>query len=97
MVARRRLKRPPRRAAHLATHRARVSLAQAAGVDRVAAKVDQDVATMRDQIEREDSDRGGMHSRDDDHDHDGVDADEDPDTEVETESTSTLGRKVAGS
>ena len=32
MVARRRLKRPPRRSAHLAPHRARVSLAQAAGV-----------------------------------------------------------------
>lgn len=52
MVARRRLKRPPRRAAHLAPHRARVSLAEA-GIDRVATKVDQDVLTMREQAERE--------------------------------------------
>ncbi|TFY67872.1 hypothetical protein EVJ58_g1353 [Rhodofomes roseus] len=56
MVARRRLKRPPRRSAHLAPHRARVSLAQAAGVDRMAPKVDQDVADMRDQMQREEKD-----------------------------------------
>ena len=53
MVARRRLKRPPRRSAHLASHRARVSLAEAAEIDRVATKVDQDVATMREQVERD--------------------------------------------
>ena len=96
MVARRRLKRPPRRAAHLATHRARLTLAQAARLDRVASKVDQDVAAMRDQIERkdDDDDKLGMHH----HDHEGLDhnAGDDPDTEIETESTSTLGRKVAG-
>ncbi|KAJ7644084.1 hypothetical protein FB45DRAFT_736059 [Roridomyces roridus] len=51
MVARRRLKRPPRRAAHLATHRAHVSLAEAA-IDRVASKVDSDVQVMRDEIQR---------------------------------------------
>lgn len=52
MVARRRLKRPPRRSAHLAKHRARVSLAEAAGVERVTPRVDEEVAYMRDQIER---------------------------------------------
>ncbi|KAF7792618.1 hypothetical protein EIP86_003715 [Pleurotus ostreatoroseus] len=56
MVARRRLKRPPRRSAHLAPHRARVSLAEA-GIDRVATKVDQDVVTMREQAEREQKER----------------------------------------
>ncbi|KIN97697.1 hypothetical protein M404DRAFT_1005869 [Pisolithus tinctorius Marx 270] len=58
MVTRRRLKRPPRRSAHLAKHRARVSLAEAAGIDRVAAKVDQDVAVLRDAMQREDERRG---------------------------------------
>lgn len=84
-VARRRLKRPPRRSAHLATHRARVSLAQA-GIDRVAPKVDQDVAVMREQVERDDDRReeGNM------------DGDEDPDTEVEGDTTPPLGRKVPG-
>ncbi len=52
MEARRRLKRPPRRSAHLAKHRARVSLAEAAGVERVTPRVDEEVAFMRDQIER---------------------------------------------
>jgi len=52
MVARRRLKRPPRRSAHLAKHRARVSLAEAAGIERVTQRVDEEVANMRDQIER---------------------------------------------
>lgn len=51
MVARRRLKRPPKRSAHLAKHRAHVSLAEA-GIDRVAAKVDHDVAVMRDEMQR---------------------------------------------
>jgi hypothetical protein len=58
MVARRRLKRPPRKSAHLSTHRTHVSLAEA-GIDRVAAKVDQDVKTMRDEIERDDERRDG--------------------------------------
>ncbi|KAI0725644.1 hypothetical protein C8Q72DRAFT_850904 [Fomitopsis betulina] len=48
MVARRRLKRPPRRSAH--------SRRTAAGVDRMAPKVDQDVANMRDQMQREEKD-----------------------------------------
>lgn len=52
MVARRRLKRPPRRSAHLAKHRARVSLAEAAGVERVTPRVDEEVAHMRVEIER---------------------------------------------
>ncbi|KAF9233317.1 hypothetical protein BU15DRAFT_80250 [Melanogaster broomeanus] len=57
MVARRRLKRPAKRSAHLAKHRVHVSLAEA-GIDRVAAKVDQDVAVMRDEMQREDERRG---------------------------------------
>ncbi|KAF9219177.1 adenine nucleotide alpha hydrolases-like protein [Gyrodon lividus] len=56
MVARRRLKRPPKRSAHLAKHRVHVSLAEA-GIDRVAAKVDQDVAVMRDEMQRDDERR----------------------------------------
>ncbi|EJF63444.1 hypothetical protein DICSQDRAFT_125895 [Dichomitus squalens LYAD-421 SS1] len=76
MVARRRLKRPPRRAAHLKAHRARVSLAQAA-VDRVASKVDQDVAKMRSEIARDDERRS-------DRDTGGhTDVEDDVDTEVE--------------
>ena len=75
MVARRRLKRPPRRAAHLKAHRARVSLAEAA-VDRIASKVDQDVAKMRSEIARDDERRaeGGAHPAEDE---------DDVDTEVE--------------
>jgi hypothetical protein len=53
MVARRRLKRPPRKAAHLAKHRTRVSLAEAAGVERVTQRVDEEVAHMRDEIEQD--------------------------------------------
>lgn len=92
MVARRRLKRPPRRSAHLSTHRARVSLAQA-GIDRVAAKVDQDVAVMRDQIAHED-DRRDEHMTTTTEDPE----EDDVDTEVEGEAgtSSQLGRKVAG-
>lgn len=57
MVARRRLKKPPRRSAHLTQHRARVSLAEAAGVDRMASKVDQDVAALRDQMAQDEKER----------------------------------------
>jgi hypothetical protein len=58
MVARRRLKRPPRGAAHLDPRRAqpRVRLAQA-GIDRVASRVDQDVAHMRDEVNEDDARR----------------------------------------
>ncbi|KAF9527550.1 hypothetical protein CPB83DRAFT_768413 [Crepidotus variabilis] len=58
MVARRRLKRPPKKNAHLATHRQHVSLAEA-GIDRVAAKVDQDVQVMRDEMQKDDIRRDG--------------------------------------
>lgn len=61
MVARRRLKRPPKRSAHLAKNRMHVSLAEA-GIDRVAPKVDQDVAVMRDEMQR-DNDRRGEEER----------------------------------
>jgi hypothetical protein len=64
-VARRRLKRPPKKSAHLSTRRAHVSLAEA-GIDRVAAKVDEDVRVMRDEIQKDDIRRdGGPGSRDD--------------------------------
>ena len=64
MVARRRLKRPPRKAAHLSTSRVRVKLAEA-GIDRVAGKVDEDVTAMRDELHKEDQRRtGGPGSRD---------------------------------
>ncbi|KAF9077575.1 hypothetical protein BDP27DRAFT_477051 [Rhodocollybia butyracea] len=63
MVARRRLRRPPRKSAHLATHRVHVSLAEA-GIDRVAAKVDEDVKVMRDQIQRDDAQRIGTVHKD---------------------------------
>jgi len=53
MVARRRLKRPPRKSAHLSTRRTHVSLAEA-GIDRVAARVDEDIKVMRDEIEKDD-------------------------------------------
>ncbi|KAL0580126.1 hypothetical protein V5O48_001902 [Marasmius crinis-equi] len=58
MVARRRLKRPPRKSAHLVKHRTHVSLAEAA-IDKVAAKVDEDVRVMRENIQRDDEERGG--------------------------------------
>lgn len=65
MVARRRLKRPPKKSAHLYTHRQHVKLSEA-GIDRVAAKVDQDVKVMRDEIQKDDNRRdGGPGSRDD--------------------------------
>jgi hypothetical protein len=52
-VARRRLRRPPRRSAHLAKNRTHVSLAEA-GIDRVVPKVDHDVKVMLDEMEKED-------------------------------------------
>ncbi|KAF8073821.1 hypothetical protein FPV67DRAFT_1479414 [Lyophyllum atratum] len=62
MVARRRLKRPARRSAHLSTHRRHVSLAEA-GIDRVAPKVDEDVQVMREEIKRDDDRRDGGSGR----------------------------------
>ena len=56
MVARRRLKRPPKKSAHLSTRRTHVSLAEA-GIDRVAARVDEDVQVMKDEIEKDDKRR----------------------------------------
>ena len=65
MVARRRLKRPPRKNAHLSTHRTHVSLAEA-GIDRVAAKVDEDVQALRDALQADEGRRdGGPGSRED--------------------------------
>ncbi|KAF8650141.1 hypothetical protein AX16_005376 [Volvariella volvacea WC 439] len=101
MIARRRLKRPPRRSAHLSKHRAHVSLAEA-GIDRVAAKVDQDVKVMRDAIQRDDERRdGGPGSRDvtgmagvaEDHEVEGEDDDEPEDTGT---TSSPVDVKVSG-
>jgi len=89
MVARRRLKRPPRRSAHLAKHRVHVKLAEA-GIDRVAAKVDQDVKVMRDELERSERRDGsgkGMDRGDMDMDRDVEDGDEEEEVD---------GAKVAG-
>ncbi|KAA1469831.1 hypothetical protein DENSPDRAFT_835507 [Dentipellis sp. KUC8613] len=86
MVARRRLKRPPRRSAHLAKHRARVSLAEAAGIERVTPRVDEDVANMRSEIERDEQrETGGI----------GVQFEGEADEEDEGEDKA-LGQKVAG-
>lgn len=90
-VARRRLKRPPRRSAHLSTHRTHVSLAEA-GIDRVAHKVDEDVKVMRDEIKRDDDRRDGRSgSRDIEEDEEGEDED-DADDNVDT----VPGVKVPG-
>ena len=86
MVARRRLRRPPRRTAHLSPHRARVSLAEAAGVERVTPKVDREVRDMRDELERDDERR----------EHQDIgEAGDDEETEHEAESAQ-IGEKVAG-
>ncbi|TFK28013.1 hypothetical protein FA15DRAFT_665772 [Coprinopsis marcescibilis] len=64
MVARRRLKRPAKKAAHLSKHRTHVKLADA-GIDRVAGKVDEDVHAMKDELHKEDQRKsGGPGSRD---------------------------------
>jgi hypothetical protein len=84
-VARRRLKRPPRRSAHLLQHRARVSLAEA-GIDRVVSKADRDVKTMLDEIDRDDERRGASNP-------DAIDEGEDDDDEPED---NPIGVKVPG-
>ncbi|PAV16907.1 adenine nucleotide alpha hydrolase [Pyrrhoderma noxium] len=92
MVARRRLKRPAKRSAHLNTHRARVSLAEAAGIERVTPKVDRDVEEMRDQLQREnEADAFAA-----DADGDGAGDDEDTEHEDESMGTAPIGQKVAG-
>lgn len=85
MVARRRLKKPPRRAAHLAQHRARVSLAEAAGIDRMASKVDQDVAALRDQMAQDEKE----HDPHEPPPHN-------PDEDLEDVEEDLIGGKVAG-
>ncbi|KAG5648277.1 hypothetical protein DXG03_004847 [Asterophora parasitica] len=96
MVARRRLKRPPRRSAHLSTHRTHVSLAEA-GIDRVAPKVDADVQVMRDAIKRDDDRRdGGPGSRDRGEGERQIEEDEDEDDDGEGEDSQQIQGKVAG-
>ena len=99
MVARRRLKRPPKKSAHLSTRRAHVSLAEA-GIDRVAARVDQDVQVMRDEIQKDDKRRAeGRGSRDDgrfvsvNEGDPGEEDDHDPEDENDDD---PIGVKVAG-
>ncbi|KAH8114573.1 hypothetical protein DFH11DRAFT_1855831 [Phellopilus nigrolimitatus] len=88
MVARRRLKRPARRSAHLSPHRARVSLAEAASVERVTPKVDREVENMRDELTRDDERRENPSVED---------VEEDMDTEHEGDSNILqIGEKVAG-
>jgi len=95
MVARRRLKRPPRRSANLTKNRVHVPLAEA-GIDKVASKVDQDGATMRDQIERDEENReGGMVEEDRDHADEEEGEVEGEGNEVE-EHEDSQGHKVAG-
>lgn len=56
MIARRRLKRPAKKSAHLAPHRARVSLAEAAAIDKVGpGRLDKDVEVMRDELNRDEA------------------------------------------
>ncbi|KAF7978477.1 hypothetical protein HWV62_45607 [Athelia sp. TMB] len=87
IVARRRLKRPPRRSANLTKNRVHVSLAEA-GIDRVAPKVDQDVAVMRDEIQRDEERReDGMQDNVEEEEGDAGDAEEQEDSQ---------GHKVAG-
>ncbi|KAF9454737.1 hypothetical protein P691DRAFT_655116 [Macrolepiota fuliginosa MF-IS2] len=93
MVARRRLKRPAKRSAHLSTHRQHVKLSEA-GIDRVAAKVDQDVKVMRDEIQKEDRERGmanvgaETHHEEDELEHD---EDEGEEGDVEPENDTEIG------
>lgn len=87
MVARRRLKRPARRAAHLSPHRARVSLAEAAGVESVTPKVDREVEHMRDELIRDEEEREVVHDEE---------VEDDIDTEQEGDAAVQLGQKVAG-
>jgi hypothetical protein len=93
MVARRRLKRPPRGSAHLDPKRGqpRVRLAQA-GIDKVVSRVDQDVAHMREEVQEDDERRDDprhSHVAQDEEEDDGDD-DEPAEPEVEE------GKKVRG-
>lgn len=93
MVARRRLKRPPKKSAHLSTQRVRVKLAEAV-IDRVAAKVDQDVKTMRDEMERDDNRRDGGPGSRETRGFTGIN--EDPEDEAEDEAEEEVDDEPAG-
>ena len=55
MVARRRLKRPTKKSAHLISQRGRVSLAEAT-IDKVGpGKVDKDVEVLRDELQQDEA------------------------------------------
>ncbi|THH19190.1 hypothetical protein EW146_g1930 [Bondarzewia mesenterica] len=69
--------------------RARVSLAEAAKVERVTPRVDEDVAHMRDEIKREDENAGHMRDPEEQ-----AEDENDPDTEFDVDPPA--GTKVAG-
>jgi len=94
MVARRRLKRPPKRSAHLSTRRTHVSLAEA-GIDRVAARVDEDVQVMRDEIEKDDKRRLKRHGSRDDGRFDLNEGDLVEEEDPEDENDDEVGVKIA--
>lgn len=94
MVARRRLKRPPKKSAHLSTRRTHISLAEA-GIDRVAAKVDEDVQVMRDEIQKDDKRRLERRGSRDDGRFDNINLAEEDDLEEENDDD-LVGVKVAG-
>ncbi|KAG5651236.1 hypothetical protein H0H81_009355 [Sphagnurus paluster] len=95
MVARRRLKRPPKRSAHLSTHRTHVSLAEA-GIDKVASKVDEDVQVMRDEIKRDDDRRDGGPGSRRDSGGPAIEEEEDGDEDDDGEADELSNAKVAG-
>jgi len=95
MVARRRLKRPPKKSAHLSTRRTHVSLAEA-GIDRVAARVDQDVQVMREEIQKSDQRRIERRGSRDDGRFDQGNPVEEDDPEDEIDDDDLIGVKVAG-
>ena len=101
MVARRRLKRPPRKSAHLSTHRTHVSLAEA-GIDRVVHKVDEDVQVMREEIQREDEERKGKGKGMSGHGHDhgveeeGEEEEDGEEGDAEEEGNAREGIKAVG-
>lgn len=94
MVARRRLKRPPRRSAHLAKHRTHVKLAEA-GIDRVATKVDQDVKVLRDEMQRE-NERDPREPTPEDPAAQAIEEEGDEDEDADADGSPPPGTKVAG-
>jgi len=72
-----------------------VSLAEA-GIDRVAPKVDQDVAVMRDEIQRDEDRRDGITVEREDEREEREDNEEEGDGEGDDNEVTLPDRKVAG-